>query len=330
MNELEQLLRSFSSKHRAVSLTDVNRCSYEGDGDSASIEEAPIHIAAAKNDLAGMQTLLDNGADVNLRSGCGEHETALHVAARVGNHKMLQLLLERGADCNAMDHSYETPLHDAANRECILSLVAAGACADGGAADDARTPLHDAVGWDMWPSDRGKRISGNLERIRALLETGANVNAIANVYGTPLHHFLSASRLELLTTSQEDNVRFFMSVLSLLLQHGADVNARLAGNGSTPLHIAVEKGLGVAVIDKLLEHGACVNASDSYGRTPLLGVVNKNRYKHAKWLLQAGADASMADVNGNTVGSIAKGKGNAKILRLLSNYPVGGSPVKGA
>ena len=323
MTELEQLLRSFSSKRRTVSLTDVNRCSYEDDGDSASIEGAPIHIAADKNDLAGMRVLLDNGADVNLRSGggCG-YETALHVAAEAGNHKMLQLLLERGADVNAMDHRYETPLHNAANRECILALVAAGAWVDGGAVDDADTPLHEAVGWSKWSPDRVRGMSGNLERIRTLLEVGANVNALANRNGTPLHYFLERAKPEF---SRRDEL--FMLTLSLLLQHGADVNARQAGYGNTPLHIAVEKGLDVRTLDKLLEHGAYVNASDSHGCTPLHGAVEEDRYEHAERLLQAGADASIADVNGNTVGGIAKGKGKgkakAKILRLLSDYNSG-------
>ena len=156
--------------------------------------------------------------------------------------------------------------------------------------------MHDAVGWDMWPSDREKHVSDNLERIRALLEAGANVNAIANVYGTPLHHFLNRARRELLTISQKDNVRLFMSVLSLLLQHGADVNARQAGNGSTPLHIAAGKGLGVAVIDKLLEHGACVNASDSHGCTPLYKAVERISLRNTIRLLRAGADLSVIKV----------------------------------
>ena len=281
--ELERFLQRCCGKRRIVSLTDVNRCSYWRNSGSIFPGEAPIHIAADRNDLAGMRVLLDNGADVNLRSGCREYETALHVAARDGNHDMLQLLLEHGADCNAMDSRYHTPLHFASSGECVRALVAAGAKVDVAATDDAKTPLHDAVGWDMWDEDRpqdvsdwDKHVAGIVERITALLESGANVNAIANVYGTPLHHFLDSARWGYLTIWRPGNkafIKHFMSVLSLLLQHGANVNAREAGIGRTPLHIAAEKGLSMAVMDKLLEHGGCANASDSHGCTPLYKAV---------------------------------------------------------
>ena len=86
-------------------------------------------MAAARNDLAGMRTLLDNGADVNLRAGGNydgcEYGTALHVAARAGNHDMLQLLLERGADCNVMNRHYYTPLHYATDSKWH---IVAGGC----------------------------------------------------------------------------------------------------------------------------------------------------------------------------------------------------------
>lgn len=332
MNKLEQLLRSFSDKCHAVSLTDINRYSYWHSDDCIYVEAPPIHIAANKNDLEGMRALLDNGADVNLR-GRDDYNgimsvTALHSAARAGDRKMLQLLLERDADVNAMNQDYETPLHNATSKECISMLVAAGARADGGAADDARTPLHDAVGWYIWsdmPKDalgRNQHMVGSLERIKALLEAGANVNAIANVYGTSLHHFLECAKKKLLKKSQESDgilVVHFMSVLSLLLKHGADVNARRAGNGRTPLHIVMERGLDLDILDQLLRHGACVNASDSYGHTPLYVAVRKGRHEHVERLLQAGADASIVDVNGRTAVDLAKDKGNAKILSLLSD-----------
>ena len=57
------------------------------------------------------------------------------------------------------------------------------------------------------------------------------------------------------------------TVLRLLLEHGADVNARRK-NGFTPLHIASIFGI-LEVVRLLLEHGADVKAEDNRSRTAL-------------------------------------------------------------
>jgi ankyrin repeat protein len=56
------------------------------------------------------------------------------------------------------------------------------------------------------------------------------------------------------------------NVSRLLLEHGADINAR-RDNLSTPLHNAV-RGKVVEVVRVLLEHGASVGAEDRWGQTP--------------------------------------------------------------
>ncbi|KAF8476566.1 ankyrin repeat-containing domain protein, partial [Russula ochroleuca] len=70
-----------------------------------------------------------------------------------------------------------------------------------------------------------------------------------------------------------NNPQLLPNVAQLLLEHGADVNARIEhggddDNGRTPLHTAANYGR-VEVVRVLLEHGANVGAEDNKGRTPL-------------------------------------------------------------
>ena len=57
-------------------------------------------------------------------------------------------------------------------------------------------------------------------------------------------------------------------IAELLIAKGADVNAKVAIWGRTPLHFAAWNG-HKEVAELLIENGAEVNAKDNYGRTPL-------------------------------------------------------------
>jgi ankyrin repeat protein len=80
------------------------------------------------------------------------------------------------------------------------------------------------------------------------------------------------------------------SVLRLLLERGADVNARASDDGRTPLHLASENG-ALEVVRLLLEHGANVEAVNIRGNTPLQ-VVYGDQGRHdgiTKLLVEYGA-----------------------------------------
>ena len=147
--------------------------------------------------------------------------------------------------------------------------------------------------------------TGRKELFELLLEKGAGVNvfeasalglsdrvgeflgadpSLANAYShdgwTPLHLASFFGRKE---------------VASVLLAHGADVNARSRSTRfakeNTPLHAAAANKQ-VALAELLLAHGADVNAKDGSGFTPLALAANGKNDLLVVILLEKGAQVS--------------------------------------
>jgi hypothetical protein len=101
----------------------------------------PIHTAAEKGDLAGVQAELDKGADVNKKDNDGM--TPLLIAVTLGHKEIVELLIAKGADVNVAGPFSMTPLHFAAvfGQKEITELLLAE-CADVDAKNlDDETPL---------------------------------------------------------------------------------------------------------------------------------------------------------------------------------------------
>ena len=83
--------------------------------------------AAKTGDLALVETLLDRGADIEVRD---IGRTALMLASRMGEAAVVRTLLNRGADINARNEEGETALdiaYDDGHKKVINALRAAGA-----------------------------------------------------------------------------------------------------------------------------------------------------------------------------------------------------------
>ena len=96
--------------------------------------ESPLHVAVKKGDYEKAKTLIEDGAEVNLKDHAGWtplHEAAAHYNTHVTD--IMKLLVDNGADVNAKANNGATPLHDAVMflpEECIKFLLTHGADGD--------------------------------------------------------------------------------------------------------------------------------------------------------------------------------------------------------
>jgi ankyrin repeat protein len=136
----------------------------------ASSEES-LFLSVRRGNVAGAQSFLDQGVDVNARDKSGQ--TPLHNAS---SKEMAEFLIGRSADLNAKDVRGQTPLHRmvaAGMNSPIETLIARGA--DINARDNAgQTPLH-------WAARRG-----NKDVLLLLLAGGADAKAKDKDGLTPL------------------------------------------------------------------------------------------------------------------------------------------------
>lgn len=201
-----------------------------------------LHLAALRNDVETVRTLLDAGEKVETLDAHGR--TPAIIAARFGSVGVLQLLIERGADLAHRSGLGVTPLRCAIEHhqsEVTALLLQEGVEANEVYTGDSEyTPLMKAV------------FGHDFAITATLISGGADVNQIAPGGYTALHKAaIHADRF----------------ILQLLLEAGADINAR-DRDGDTPLLWAIWKNQTENAL-LLLERGAEFRQANALGETPL-------------------------------------------------------------
>lgn len=184
--------------------------------------------------------------------------TALVVAADLMQPALIEVLLRYGADPNLRVGKERWYYDNSPEAEIKLESQS----------DNGLTAVHALAGIQghnlLW--DDRKR---GAECLKLLVDAGADVNARTVREHTALHYACKKRSIPGFVndwgSDKTDEI-----LAELLLQHGADPNAR-CDSGATPLHkIAPERP---KLLDILVQNGADVNARDYGGRTPLLSAL---------------------------------------------------------
>jgi hypothetical protein len=139
----------------------------------------------------------------------------------------------------------------------------------------------------------------DLDEVRRLLDGGTPVNASNSILGTTA----------LLAAAGQGRVE----VVRLLLERGADVNAR--SGGWTPLPLALSSGVSPEIARLLVAHGANVNAREpDLQRTALMIAAVSGELELVRDILDKGAEVNALDADGKTALDVA---GNPAITALL-------------
>jgi ankyrin repeat protein len=195
----------------------------------------------------------------------------LQWATFIGRDDIVRWLLERGAD-SGFDSSHAMgPLHVACaweQTDCLFLLL------------DKSFDVN-ASGPGGWTPLFWCTLNGQQRLVEVLLKRGSDPTMRDDQDRTVLH--LAASNNQL-------------KMVAALIGAGADVNAQEGSLGSTPLHLAAERG-HLAVCDCLIYNGASLKLKDKAGRTAL-DLASKNHHKLLvrimKKHLQAGFGKSQA------------------------------------
>ncbi|EET90085.1 MAG: ankyrin repeat domain-containing protein [Candidatus Micrarchaeales archaeon] len=148
---------------------------------------------------------------------------------------------------------------------------------------------------------------GNIDKVKKLLERGADVNKQGEDGWTAL--IWAANRRH-------------PDVVKLLVEHGALVDVK-TDNGRTALmeisDNAYDVGAAMEIISFLVKNKAEIDMRDKDGSTALMLAASQNDFKVVELLVKLGADLTIKDNNGETAAMQAKRNGYNDVAVYLDS-----------
>ncbi|MFH4973669.1 hypothetical protein AB6A40_000378 [Gnathostoma spinigerum] len=149
-------------------------------------------------------------------------------------------------------------------------------------------------------------MSGNIDALKELVTHGAQISHIDKDKHTALHWAVVCGQIE---------------IVEFLLQEGASINACDAQEAQA-LHYAtiaddIPTERALSILHILLKHGANVNAKDLDGRTPVLWAASNGSMEALTSLLQSGGDRYTQDRDQLGVLHCAASNGHDKVIQMI-------------
>ncbi|KAF8535766.1 ankyrin repeat-containing domain protein [Trichophaea hybrida] len=249
-----------------------------------------IEVGKKKHRRTVQMLLEEHNLDANATGIWGD--TLIHHAVIRGRVGMVRMLYKCGADVNARDTDGRTALSlaiEAGHDEVARLLVSELGFNVNNRGSWERTAVHYAA------------MNGNQALFRILADCGACVEAVDDGNRGVLHFAAMAGH---------------EGMISMLVnEYKINPDSRSWWD-ETPLHFAV-MNFHQAIIRKLIDCGADVNARDNHNRTPLHFATAIRNITMIRTLMECGSQVSTSDLRGDTALHYAASSGSEEVVLTL-------------
>ncbi|KAF3070670.1 Ankyrin-3 [Daldinia childiae] len=278
------------------------------------LDQTPLHLACRYGQREIVACLLDAKADLTKRDK--DNTTPFLTAAMLNKKEIMEFLLERGPkeQLNEVNKFLNGPLHLACvnNSNAVVPWLLKLEVPINQPGYTGKTPLHFACE------------KGNTENIKALISHGADVHRRIKNDDSPILHSCFYAQLRSIETLIFHGASVFdindshKHIMETLVGAGLNINQPNRA-GYSPLWMACEKKKDKH-IQCLLDLGADINYKvASNGSTALMEACCKPDTQTVKTLLQLGPDMTITNNDGQTALALACRFGQLENVKALIN-----------